>query len=95
MMAADLFCGAVTVGERGQVVIPAAARRELGIAPGDRLLVFRHPFNMGVVFSKIDTLTEFLTEHLMLLEQARTSPNGPEADGDCMAEGGGENGQLP
>ena len=83
------------MGERGQVVIPAAARRELGIGAGDRLLVFKHPFNMGVLFSKIDTLTEFLTEHLMLLEQARTSPNGAEAEGDCSTAGDDENGHAP
>ncbi len=28
------FYGAVTVGERGQVVIPAQARRDHGIEPG-------------------------------------------------------------
>ncbi len=33
------FYGAVTLGERGQVVIPAQARKELGIEPGDKLLV--------------------------------------------------------
>ena len=31
--------GAVTVGERGQVVIPQAAREILGIKPGSKLLV--------------------------------------------------------
>ena len=34
------FYGAVTLGERGQVVIPAQARKELGIEPGDKLLVY-------------------------------------------------------
>jgi len=33
------FYGSVTLGERGQVVIPAQARKELGIEPGDKLLV--------------------------------------------------------
>jgi AbrB family looped-hinge helix DNA binding protein len=33
------FYGAVTMGERGQVVIPAQARKKLGIEPGDKLLV--------------------------------------------------------
>lgn len=32
--------GAVTVGERGQVVIPAKIRRHFRISPGDRLIVF-------------------------------------------------------
>jgi AbrB family looped-hinge helix DNA binding protein len=50
------FCGAVTVGERGQVVIPADARDRLGISPGDRLLVFSHPAGDGVAFIKLQAL---------------------------------------
>ena len=34
------FLGATTVGERGQIVIPAAARKALDITSGDKLLVF-------------------------------------------------------
>jgi AbrB family looped-hinge helix DNA binding protein len=30
----------VTLGERGQVVIPAAIRERLELSPGDRLMVF-------------------------------------------------------
>ncbi len=32
--------GAVTVGERGQLVIPAALRKEFKISPGDKLMIF-------------------------------------------------------
>lgn len=32
--------GAVTVGERGQVVIPADIRRSLNVNPGDKLIIF-------------------------------------------------------
>ncbi|GEM_PF-4593465 len=34
------FCGAVTVGERGQIVVPDHARRDFGIQAGERFLVF-------------------------------------------------------
>ncbi len=34
------FYGAITVSERGQIVIPAEARRDFNIAVGDKLLVF-------------------------------------------------------
>ena len=37
------FYGAVTVSERGQIVIPAQARRDLGISVGDKLLVVGGP----------------------------------------------------
>ncbi len=46
------FFGSVTVGERGQVVIPADAREELGLSPGDKLLVFKSPFGGGVAVLK-------------------------------------------
>ncbi|MCX5714604.1 MAG: AbrB/MazE/SpoVT family DNA-binding domain-containing protein [Candidatus Omnitrophica bacterium] len=32
--------GSVTIGERGQLVIPATLRKALGIKPGDQLMVF-------------------------------------------------------
>jgi AbrB family looped-hinge helix DNA binding protein len=34
------FYGAITVSDRGQIVIPAQARRDFGIEVGDKLLVF-------------------------------------------------------
>ena len=33
------FYGAITVSERGQIVIPASARRDFNIQVGDKLLV--------------------------------------------------------
>jgi AbrB family looped-hinge helix DNA binding protein len=33
------FCGAVTLSTRGQITIPAQARRDLDINPGEKLLV--------------------------------------------------------
>lgn len=57
----DLFYGHVTVGERGQVVIPAEARKQFGILPGDKLLVFQHPWGHGLLLTKIDTMQECMT----------------------------------
>lgn len=34
------FYGSVTVGERGQIVIPIEGRKDFNIKPGDKLLVF-------------------------------------------------------
>ena len=34
------FYGSVTIGERGQIVIPVEARKDFGMKPGDKLLVF-------------------------------------------------------
>lgn len=49
------FYGAVTVSERGQVVIPAEARRALGIEVGDKLLVFGD-LRFGVALGKADAI---------------------------------------
>ena len=35
----DKFYGTTTIGTRGQVVIPAEARKDLGLKPGDHLVV--------------------------------------------------------
>lgn len=56
----DATYGMVTVGERGQIVIPADARRELGIKPGDKLIIVRHPIHAGFVAFKIQAMREFL-----------------------------------
>jgi AbrB family looped-hinge helix DNA binding protein len=40
----------VTLGERGQVVIPAAIREQLGLKAGDKLMVFiKHGKLIGLV----------------------------------------------
>lgn len=59
-----VFFGSVTVGERGQLVIPAQARKELDIHAGDKLLVMGHPFATGLVLAKIDSMREFLSAFL-------------------------------
>ena len=56
----ELFAGAVSVGERGQVVIPAQVRSEFGIRAGEKLLVFRHPSKIGMMLVRIDAMDEFM-----------------------------------
>ncbi|MCU0641264.1 MAG: AbrB/MazE/SpoVT family DNA-binding domain-containing protein [Candidatus Margulisbacteria bacterium] len=67
-----LFYDSVTVGERGQVVIPAKARREFGIKPGDKLIVLRGMGKMGIVLVHSDHLTAMfkkMTEHIGQIKQ--------------------------
>ena len=56
------FYGTATVGERGQIVIPAEAREELGFKPGDKLLVMKHPLHDGLMVFRIEAAQEFLAE---------------------------------
>lgn len=63
----ELFMGSVTVGERGQVVIPAEAREKLGLEPGDKMLALLHPSHHMVCLCKL-TMVEALTDFLGRLE---------------------------
>jgi len=54
------FYGAVTVGERGQVAIPAEARREMGIEPSEKLLAFGNPTKQVLLLVKAEFATEML-----------------------------------
>lgn len=57
----DHFYGAVTVGERGQLVIPVEARKRFHIEPGDKLLIMGDPGKRGLMLCKIDEMREFMT----------------------------------
>ncbi len=59
----DLFYGSVTLGERGQIVIPSEARKRHGLEAGDKLLVFRHPHVRGLVLARVDDV-QALTKEL-------------------------------
>jgi AbrB family looped-hinge helix DNA binding protein len=43
------FYDMVTVGERGQVVVPSKARKEMGIKPGDKLIAIKGAFGKALV----------------------------------------------
>ena len=51
--------GASTVTERGQISLPADARRELGIDAGDKLMVFGNKLNGTVILVKADVFEGF------------------------------------
>ena len=52
----------VTVGERGQVVIPAKARKELGIKAGDKLLAIKGIGEGSLVLVNSKNLSSFFTK---------------------------------
>jgi len=55
--------GTATVGTKGQVVIPATAREELGINTGDRLYVIGSPKKGVAMLLKEEELDKFI-EHM-------------------------------
>lgn len=73
----EMFVGAVTVGERGQVVIPAEARERMAVSAGDKLLAFMHPTGEMVFLCKV-TMLEQLAESLRRMQAVADA----EADTD-------------
>ncbi len=72
------FAGSVTVGERGQVVIPAEARERCRIQPGDKLLAFIHPAGEGVLLVKLEAALNMATSLLALVQQGAPAEQEPE-----------------
>ncbi len=69
-MIEDCFYGAVTVGERGQVVIPSDARASLGIRQGDKLLVMKHPMHKGLIMAKLEDVSRLIEDLRKSVERA-------------------------
>jgi len=66
--------GTAKVGERGQIVIPSKARKDLNVKPGDLLLVIRPPDGKpGIVLIKANLLKELLGRLLKRLEKPEES----------------------
>jgi len=57
--------GSATVGERGQIVIPADARKSLSIKPGDKLMVFAKSDMIGLI--PMEEFSHFLDEASLAL----------------------------
>jgi len=75
----EMFYGTSTVGERGQIVIPAEARAELGFQPGDKVLMMRHPIHQGLMMFKIEAVREFMDDLAKSLAEIDTLR---ESDGE-------------
>lgn len=75
------FYGSVTVGERGQIAIPAEARRDQEITPATKLLAFGGQDSKGLIFVKAEFVTEFITNiSAALSEFAQTLQATPMTD---------------
>lgn len=59
MMSHGKCYGSTVMGERGQVVIPAEAREEVGVEPGEKLIVFGNPRRGVIILFKSEIMTKF------------------------------------
>ena len=62
-MGKNRIFGTARVGDRGQIVIPQAARRFFGISPGDTLLILGNETS-GLVVTKPEVLSHLADEIL-------------------------------
>ena len=67
------FYGSITVSERGQIVIPADARRDFGIEVGDKLLIFGD-LEQGLAIMKASTLLDRMPDLPIFLETNDKKP---------------------
>ena len=66
----EFFYGSATIGERGQIVIPAEARKDCGIHSGDKLLVFRHPMHPHMlILARVAEMQQVLQQMTRAVEQ--------------------------
>jgi AbrB family looped-hinge helix DNA binding protein len=82
--------GSATVGPRGQVVIPAHARKELEIELGATLLVFSGPGKKGLTLLKADAVEQLVrrvSEQLTTVESLLTGQTQSKADSGSSREG--------
>jgi AbrB family looped-hinge helix DNA binding protein len=68
--------GTGTIGQKGQIVVPAKARKELGIKPNDEFMFFGHGKMIHLVRASeldsiLDHMTKKFTERLSALKQIK------------------------
>ena len=68
--------GAARIGERGQIAIPAEARRELNIQPGDKLMVFGNRINGSIMLIKADVFEGFADFFMTKLNKLESTAQG-------------------
>jgi AbrB family looped-hinge helix DNA binding protein len=78
------FYGSVTVSDRGQIVIPAAARKDFDINIGDKLLVLGD-LDKGIALAKSNFIMKMMESTLDKLHHMEKMVE-EEADADFPAE---------
>jgi AbrB family looped-hinge helix DNA binding protein len=63
--------GTATVGERGQIVIPAEVRELLRIRPGERLMVMVKPERKIIGLMRTDDFNRFLGEAAKMIARLK------------------------
>ena len=65
----DLYFTTVTVGKKGQIIIPVKLRKELSIAPEEQLVILSDPHQKGFMVLKTQSFIETQEKFKKLTEQ--------------------------
>ena len=65
----DFYFATVTVGKKGQIIIPAKLRKELSIAPEEQLVILSGPHQEGFAVLKTQSFIERQEKFKKLTEQ--------------------------
>ena len=83
---APKFYGTAVIGERGQIVIPAEARRVAELTPGTKMVVLGGPGGKILMLAKADAIAEMMAsmmEHVSRLEKlVKLDDNTPDDGGE-------------
>jgi len=69
------FYGSVTVSERGQIVVPAEARKDFNIKAGDKLLVFGD-LEQGIAIATFANIQKLMANSAYFFKMAESAMNG-------------------
>ena len=89
-----LIYGTAKVGERGQIVIPAEARKEFKIRAGDLLLVVRGVGRQGIVLVKAETVKELVAKVMAGLAEEKEGAGQPKEGVDRTPPPGHDQGSM-
>ncbi|MDD5567685.1 MAG: AbrB/MazE/SpoVT family DNA-binding domain-containing protein [Candidatus Omnitrophica bacterium] len=75
MASSKKFYGKVPVGSKGQIVIPAEARKAMDIKPGDNVIIISGPPHYDKIMSLVpenefNKFLKFFEEHIIDLKEA-------------------------
>jgi AbrB family looped-hinge helix DNA binding protein len=72
------FYGSVTISERGQIVIPAEARKDFNLNPGEKILVFGD-LKTGLWLATLDILEKNIQGSAEMLRGFAFQPDQPDS----------------
>lgn len=65
------FYGSVTVSERGQIVIPAEARKDFNIKSGDKLLVLGD-LEQGIAIATLESIQKIMSNSAYFIQMMQS-----------------------